>query len=248
MLRIVLVNNNEDITKRFKDVVAKLFIEKDISYKCYKFSKNDETLEKYISNKNENDIFIIIDNENINSVDIINKIRDKYHNIAPFIIVINFYNFERIKYLTSKRLYNTEIITKQEQCDEKLLQTLKEILCYFDNKKKCIMLKQNKMIYKIPYQDILYIEKEPNSKISNIHCKTEVLSFYISLNKLKTMLDNSFLQTHRSFIVNTNNISQINLEEGLIRFNNNEQKHLISRYYKKELKNITTKQGTKITN
>lgn len=247
MLRIVLVNEDDKLITKSREIIAKLFIEKDIPYKCYRFNKNDEELEKYISNKNENDIYVIIDSKNIDSNNIIDKIRNKYHNIAPFIIVICLHDKEKIKILKSKRFYNTEIITEIKEYEKRVIEVLNDVLCYLDEDKKCLIQKKNKMIYKIPFSDILYIEKEANSKIINIHCKTEILKFYACLNEIKNMLDTSFRQTHRSFIVNMSNVASLNMENGLVKFNNNQKEYLISRSYKKSLRNDITKQGIKIT-
>ena len=236
MLRIVLVNENEENIRSARNMIAGLFMEKDIAYKCYRFSKNDEKLEKYISNKNKQDIFVIVDSKNIDSIEIMNKIRKKYHNIAPFIIIVDTENEKRIKDLKNKVLYNTEIITDLKSQTNKIKQVVNEVLDYFNLNKECLMLKKNNIIYKIAYSDILYIEKEANSKLCNIHCKTEVLKFYISLNKIKDILNKSFIQTHRSFIVNKNNILKMDLEKGTIRFITKEEKYAISRSYKKELK------------
>lgn len=247
MLRIILVNSNKISIEKSRSMVAHMFMEKDIPYLYYKFNKNDKELENYISNKNKDDIFVIVDSKDINSVDIVNKIRKKYHNISPFIIIVNSLDKKRLEELRETRLYNTEIIPSLFNHEKRIKQIVNDVIECFNENQECLEIKQNKMLYKIPYNDILYIVKESNSKKCEIHCKTETLKFYISIDSIKNLLGKQFIQTHRSAIVNKNNIISANLENGFITFNNNKEEYLISRNYKKIIKNMFPKQGMKVT-
>lgn len=65
-----------------------------------------------------------------------------------------------------------------------------------------------KAIYKIPYQDILFIESE--QKKSVIHLLKKTICVSVPLYRILEVLPKeTFVQTHRSFIVNLKNASSI---------------------------------------
>ena len=82
-------------------------------------------------------------------------------------------------------------------------------------------------IYRIPYNEINYIEKESNIKRCIIHTIKD--DYYISLpiTKLEEILINSFVKTHQSCIINTNNIKEITKNE--IKFYNDDKTNLINK-------------------
>ena len=106
---------------------------------------------------------------------------------------------------------------------------------------KSYKFKIDNEIYQIPYEHILYFEKNLNDNstflVTNEHN-------YI-LNKSISSIDNdlkdecNFFKTHRSCIVNLDNIKSINFTTNIIKFNNCKT-DLISRNKKKTLKELFT--------
>ncbi|WP_206459013.1 LytR/AlgR family response regulator transcription factor [Anaerovorax sp. IOR16] len=65
----------------------------------------------------------------------------------------------------------------------------------------CIMIKKRSIIYKIPLRDILYICK--NLRLSCvITISGEQHTFYAKFDEIQPFLNKSFLQCHKSYIVN----------------------------------------------
>ncbi|WP_077595979.1 LytR/AlgR family response regulator transcription factor [Oceanobacillus kimchii] len=79
---------------------------------------------------------------------------------------------------------------------------------YVKLSKDRLVVKQKGSIYFLPLSQILFIESL-NNKIL-FHTIQKKLYANFSLKKLEDILPNNFIRTHRSFIVNTNKISEIN--------------------------------------
>ncbi|MES2430368.1 MAG: LytTR family DNA-binding domain-containing protein [Bacteroidota bacterium] len=85
---------------------------------------------------------------------------------------------------------------------------------------------------KLSYNEILFLESDGNS--CHIHCTKNHYMLRMSLAKINAELDERFMQIHKSFIVNKNNISKASNTHLLI------EKHEvpIGRKYRKDFFNI----------
>lgn len=88
-------------------------------------------------------------------------------------------------------------------------------------------------VYRIPYDDINYIEKESNIKRCIIHTNKD--NYYISLpiNKIEGLLKDAFIKTHQSCIININNIKEIT--KSGVKFYNDDITNLINKDMKNKL-------------
>ncbi|MDD3395103.1 MAG: LytTR family transcriptional regulator DNA-binding domain-containing protein [Anaerotignum sp.] len=128
--------------------------------------------------------------------------------------------------------------------DNKKQEALTSLLHYYvglygkihlDSRKFC-QIHTSKGIYNLPYSDILYIES--TMKKSIIHLKKEVIHVQSPLYQIRSKLtDKNFVQTHRSFIVNLENVSYIDKskEPWGIFFFNSDKEAFVSRSHKKSL-------------
>ena len=93
-----------------------------------------------------------------------------------------------------------------------------------------------KGIYNLPLDEILFIESQ--QKKSMVHTKNGVLPLSLPLYRVKKALPASFfLQTHRSFLVNLNNISYIDKQKDpwTIHFFSTEKQAYISRSFRHQI-------------
>ncbi|WP_117168625.1 LytR/AlgR family response regulator transcription factor [Paraliobacillus sediminis] len=72
---------------------------------------------------------------------------------------------------------------------------------------KKIPIKFNRSLFYVIIEDILFIEKEGRKAI--LHTKNHTYPSIDSLEELKTLLPENFVQSHRSFIINLNHVSYI---------------------------------------
>ncbi len=109
----------------------------------------------------------------------------------------------------------------------------KDILTSSD---KIIIQNKSETIF-IPLDEIIFIETE--NRGTTIHCKNKVYTNHQTLSKLEKQLDNNFIKTHKSYIVNKNKIRKIKEVADLsyeVQFIETDKTALMSRYKFKELK------------
>lgn len=110
------------------------------------------------------------------------------------------------------------------------------------NKKRILSYSYNHNSYRIPFDEILYIEKIEENQKSLIHTENkEIFEITISMNKLINMLGPNFYQSHKSCIVNLDKVKKISYSTNTIIFNNKEEVYLISNRRKKELREYVAK-------
>lgn len=103
----------------------------------------------------------------------------------------------------------------------------------------CCRISTKKAIYKIPYQEILFIESEHKKSI--IHLSEDAICVPIPLYRIREALPaETFVQTHRSFIVNLKNASYIDKSRNpwAISFFGTEQLAFVGRSFKKNILQI----------
>lgn len=105
------------------------------------------------------------------------------------------------------------------------------------NRHKTLNFCLNSEITKIPYNDILYIEKNNNQNYCTIFTTNNRYEIKDTITNLEQILDSAFfMKTHRSCIVNLHNIEHYNCPQNTIYFLNGDTIDLVSRDKKQILK------------
>ena len=94
----------------------------------------------------------------------------------------------------------------------------------------------NHVVYRIPYNSIYYIEKEPLIKRCIIYTTNGKFFISRSINWLENVLEYGFIRTHQSCIVNIDNIKNIDFVSNVITFKNGMSTNLLANKKKKEVK------------
>ena len=74
----------------------------------------------------------------------------------------------------------------------------------------------------INFDEIYYFETSENIHKVILHAQNQILEFQAKLKEIEPELDKRFCRCHRSFIINTDKISDINLKERPITLTNND--------------------------
>lgn len=99
-----------------------------------------------------------------------------------------------------------------------------------------LFIKKKQSITKVDVSSIIYIEVE--EKYSSIFCEGGNYLVKLSLSKIKELLGGAnFSQTHRNYLVNTQKIKEIYLDDNLIVLSNNFKVPFSERYKNLFLKN-----------
>lgn len=238
MINLVVYGDENKFMDIFiKNIEASLF-NYEIKYKVYMYSEYNDEMDIIVENRNKK--IFIVDKDYYNfKVDIISRIR-KYDKNSIIII----FSKDNIDLLDSKMVFLDFMLNDYYKNKFMLLNNNKIELDNYTNDNelnveyKIFTFTYKWVVYRIPFSDITYIEKESNVKRCIIHtiCKKD---YYIirTLDGILIELDNNFKRTHQSCIVNLNNIKKMNLGNNIIIFKNGDKTDLITNRAKKDIKN-----------
>ena len=74
----------------------------------------------------------------------------------------------------------------------------------------------------VDYEDIFFFETSSNIHKVILHAKDRQIEFTSTIKELASTLDDNFVRCHRSFLVNKNNIKEIDTKNRIIYFTNRE--------------------------
>lgn len=223
----------------YKKVIMKLMGHNNYYYNIIEFKSFNDKLHQKLQKIENNKIYILdIEVEGKTGIELAREIRKLGDWTSPIIIVTNHEEFKNVGF--TKKILMLDFISKNDNIEKNLYDALLIALEINSSKKSFCFQKQGE-IFQIPYQDILYIEKNINDNIANIITKNESYQIRDTIQNLENHFSDSefFFKSHRSYIVNIKNIKYINFEQGEINFSN-DGKALLSRSNKKKLKDKMT--------
>lgn len=242
MSNFVIVSSNKKNIKEYKYIIDKKLFKYQEYYKFYEFEKDDDNFEKFLKLRQHVNGYIIDNTSNINIYEIIDKIRKKYKDIMSYIIVIDRENLLNEEEWVSKHYFGAHLLTNNETLIEDIAEIIGLIYYNHTTRNDNLIINYNNMMYKIPFDDILYIEKEAKRKICLVVCKDEIIKTNLSLTEILNKLNNNFIKTHRSAIINKCNVKRFDVCTNDIIFDESRRTNLVSRDKKEEIKEIFTKQ------
>lgn len=232
MIKFIVLEDNPHHRRKTKDIIFSYMMKNKYEFDILYFEKETDEFLHVIENRDSNYIYILdFELPNTTAIDVARKIRN-FDWVSPIIIfTIN----GGMAYDTFKqRLQILDFVNKQFEA-EKNLHELFDIcfkqLKIGDNFK----YKIGKVDYTIDYDKILYIYKDTvERKCILITDKTE---HKISLNlvKVKELLNDDFIFTHKACIVNKRRVDAYVWNENKIIFDNGMEAPFLSRTHKKEL-------------
>lgn len=243
MLQFVLLSSNKKNIRGYELVVDKLLMKEDTDYKYYNYTLLSDDLHEFIKEGESERIYLIEESDTIKATDILEVIRNSYNDLNSFIIIIDKDAKIKRSYIEENYIVHTKVVNDVN----KLSDILKQVIKAYKKKGNKLSYQYNGCFYNIDFSKILYIEKQLDSKICNIVCVENTYSINSSIKKMLEILNNDFVQTHQSAIVNLDNVQKIDFTNKIIEFINGEKTNLFSRSYKKKVKDVITKRCQKVT-
>ena len=235
MLTFIVVDDKNEIRNQEIKVIDSYMMNFDIKYKIKEYSEYNSDFEKDVKKVTGQKIYLLdIMTDNGSGIDATRMIREEYNDWQSTIIIITAYPEYKYEALGA-RLYILDFITKADSFTKRLKEGIGIALDNYHKKPNTISYKYNSYINIIDYKDIIYIEKEPDSKRCTIHTTSGDEKIPKGLTELEKELDNRFFRTHRSLIVNTDKIKRFDYQQNCIIFKNGEYTELVSRNKKKDL-------------
>ena len=234
MLRFIVCEDNKDFLGRLCNVINRVMMPYNFEYKINKFTTYSKEVGEIIRKKYEQKVYILdIELGDVSGLEIASEIREK--DLDSIIIFVTAHN-ECKNDIFYSRLLAIDYISKdrfwQDRFESTLVHTIKAV-----NRRRVLAFDFNHNSYRVPFDDILYIEKVQDNPKCIIYTengtKYEINS---TITKLISILGPNFFQSHKSCIINIDKIKKINYADNTITFINNECVYLLSNRKKKELK------------
>lgn len=236
MINFIICDDNTEFLKKEKQIVDNFMMKYDIEYKCVLFTEYDKKFNSIVAKDEGFKVYLLdIQTKNGSGLDAARKIREEYDDWVSIIIIVTAFNEFKYEAL-GNRLYLLDFINKLNRCDSKLKEDLDIVIKHYDNRKKSLSYEYNHVIKKIEFRHIIYIEKEAESKRCIINTTYGEQIINKTLNETLKMLDNRFVKTSRSMIVNTDFVKEYDVKENKLYFSTGETTHQVSRAMKKGLK------------
>lgn len=234
MLRFIVCEDNKDFLGRLCNIINRVMMPYNFEYKINKFTTYSKEVGEIIRKKYEQKVYILdIELGDVSGLEIASEIREK--DLDSIIIFVTAHN-ECKNDIFYSRLLAIDYISKdrfwQDRFESTLVHTIKAV-----NRRRVLAFDFNHNSYRVPFDDILYIEKVQDNPKCIIYTengtKYEINS---TITKLINILGPNFFQSHKSCIINIDKIKKINYADNTITFINNECVYLLSNRKKKELK------------
>ncbi|MBZ9621686.1 LytTR family DNA-binding domain-containing protein [Clostridium sp. FP2] len=230
MLSIIICEDNIRQRERIKKVVVSTIGDNLLNLNISLCTDNPESVIAYLEKNNTNVGIYFLDielNSKINGLALAQFIRK--HDPDGYIIFITAHS--ELACMTFE--YKVEamgFIPKEDVFffNNKIRDNLLDAYNKYNNKVDCenesktnsitIETVGKKMIIKL--EDILFFETVPTGHKVRVHTFKKQIEFYSSIKNLKNSLNDDFYQSHRSYLVNTKNISEIDKKRLLIHMKN----------------------------
>ena len=183
-------------------------------------------LEKVKAGQNTGIYFLDIDlNSSMNGMKLAQQIR--LYDPRGFIIFITAHS--ELSYMTFQyRVEAMDFILKDNPAEAKvklrecLLNAMKRHTLQTNKTHKVYTLEVGGRKISVDYEDILFFEISSNIHKVILHAKDRQIEFPSTLKELTGVLDSNFVRCHRAFLVNKNNIKEVDTKNRIIYFANGE--------------------------
>lgn len=235
MLNFIVGEDNEKISLRTKQIIESYMMNYDKEYKIELFKDYGKNFKKYAKSANGFKVFFLdIKTQEGSGLDAARYIREELDDWNSIIVIITSYTEYKYEAL-GNRLFLLDFISKFEDCEARIKDCLKIILKNYDNREDSLSFIYNHVMKKIEYRNIVFIEKEQDSKRCIINSTYGNHYINDTLNNVYTKLDSRFLKVNRSLIVNTDFIDEFDMKTNKLIFTNGNYTHLVSKNGRKEL-------------
>lgn len=236
MIEFIIYDENKEHRELTKSTVEKTMMKYDYDYKITNYYSYKECFESIKESQNFKVYILDIKARIESGLAIAKQIREKQADWQSMIILISNSPEYKLNVYENQLMFLAYILKNQsyENC---LKYNLEIALKNYDSRPNTLKYSYKNTWYNISLADIIYIEKEQDSKRCLI--KTAKKSFYVTGNlcKLETKLDKRFLKCNRSYIINLEQMKEYNTKDNVITFSNQETLNIISRVKRKEILN-----------
>lgn len=210
MIKFALCDDNTQLLDKLKEFLEIIFFRNNLDAAIVFTTDAASKLIDFVSQNEVNVLFLDINlNSQANGIDVAKQIRQNNKSIYIIFLTGHF------EYIVSAFECKTFDFIQKPFSLSKLESTILRLFDdIFANNQKFIKLNNKK---KLVNQNLInYIQKDGMKTIYSLSSST--IESYGSFNKLSESLPYNFVRCHKSFIVNVNNISNVDLSNNTIFF------------------------------
>ena len=222
MLNFAICDDNFGAIDKLSKMLNSIIISHNLKCQISFSTTNPTELLEYVKNHQIHVLLLDIDlKSSTNGLDIAEKIREADKSVYIIFITGHFeYGMVAYKYKTFDFLQKP--LTK-DRFEETILRLYSDI---FGDKTKYIKLDNDKTVIK--ENTIRFIKKDGINVI--FHTDTRDYETYSSFSKISDMLPYNFVRCHKSYIVNMEKITDIDLSENCITLTSNDKCYIGPKY------------------
>lgn len=216
MINIIIYEDNKDMQNLYKRTLNRYFKVKREKIKLYIFDCYSRNLETKFRNIPGKKIYIMdIEVPGKSGLDLARNIRKSGDWMSPLIVITSYAHLRNTGF-TSKVLM-LDFICKREPVEKRLIETLDviyEIVNDFNN----YTFQHNGEVFHVPYDDVCYFEKDLNDNYTFLYTKYNCYKINESIIQIGKKLEDNphFFKTHRSCIINLDNIDYLDYNNDII--------------------------------
>lgn len=208
MLNFVICDDNENILNKFSKILESIFIKYNYDAQIGLMTSNTDELLDYIDD-NKTDVLILDINlkSDKSGLEIASLVREKNKDTYFIFTTAHLeYAMMAYKFKTFDYLAKPITVERLEETINRLFEDVNGL------PKKYIKIDNKKTL--IDANDILFIKRDGMKLI--FHTKNRDYETYSSFNKIQSCLPTNFFRAHKSFVVNVNNIVNLDSVSNLI--------------------------------
>ncbi len=233
-MRIVVIEDDEKIQKQIDKIIKEFSFENECDIDTLFFNRYDKNLKKEILSVQYPKVYITdIELKNsISGIEIAKRIRAVDWDSEIIFITSHDSMFEQVH---RNLLEVFEFIEKFQDFENRLKRDLKMIYRK-KNDKKVLKISGKKVSVELYMKNITYVIREKEDRKVVIHTNNDVeFRVNATLQEIKDQLDNRFVQTHKSCLVNKDFIVSKNYSQGYMDLSTGLRLYYLSRNYKSEV-------------
>lgn len=235
MLEFIICEDNKYVRDIYENMLSKICMPYDFNYSVHSFEKYNIKLKNLINKPSNIKIYILdLELPNKSGIDIAREIRKIDWDS---IIIISTSHDELELRMLKQKLLIFDFISKFDNYEERLTDTIDMVLKKIDSK-KVISFKANKELHHVKVDDIFYVCKDNLTDKTKIVTSDNEYLLRDSLSSVVRKLDTEFYQSHRACYVSLNKIKSVDFKNSIIYFVNDKQTDYLSRNYKKGLREV----------
>lgn len=227
MLKIFICEDSDIQRKRFLNIVEDCIEFSNYNMEVALETGNPKELINHVRNNDEIGIYFLdVDlKADINGIELATEIR-KY-DPRGFIVFVTTHG--EMSYLTFKyKVEAMDYIVKEDykELKPKIRQCLEEACNKLSDKRiddKIFSVKVGDKIIKIPFNKILFFETSTFIRKIVLHGENRYIEFIAQMKDVEEKLDSRFYRCHKSYIVNKDNIEEIDVKKRIIYMKNGEE-------------------------